>query len=404
MPYRIVYDSHLMLHPSTHSQLSKYTHEWLNHHYEEISEAGRITEGGKLLAYILDAETLSVKDVLEFDTFSFKTDTEFKNKSTFVTDRMPNVSHDDYAICKCGGSTVFVGIVQDFASDSDSYAYTLTLTQKECMFDRFIFPENESLLQTDGIEDFIGQAITSNWISSGDAMLDRTYMSVTAATHTTINAHLSSIVKLTDGAYNLKTFLGNVLEYYKVYLDFIFSGDGSLNIIIYADAQPTIAVDVSVTDVSGYDETYSVDALTKLNVKWDQTDGQDVIATYYRTYYLLADRTITQDGTDPDRAIGTTKAMTIEAETEPEMYEEVVNEFTGNSYKHKIAFALYMDSKVYDYRDLYIGRSTQIKTKSGIRTSLVTAFEMTNSSRFASITFGKLKVTLIEKIRGMDND
>ena len=40
-----------------------------------------------------------------------------------------------------------------------------------------------------------------------------------------------------------------------------------------------------------------------------------------------------------------------------------------------------------------------IKTKTGIRSSLVTAHGITSESRFVQISFGKLKVTLIEKIR-----
>ena len=93
--------------------------------------------------------------------------------------------------------------------------------------------------------------------------------------------------------------------------------------------------------------------------------------------------------------------MVIEAESYDEMYQKVVDEFSKNSYTHKINFNLFMDSNLYDYRDFYIGRNTEIKTKSGIRSSLVTAQSIASNSRFAAIAFGKLKVTLIEKIRSM---
>lgn len=91
--------------------------------------------------------------------------------------------------------------------------------------------------------------------------------------------------------------------------------------------------------------------------------------------------------------------MLIEAETEDEMYQTVQDEFSSNSYSHKISFSLYMDSKIYDYMEYYIGRSCMIKTKNGIRTSLVTSTDVSNKSRFATIELGKLKITLIEKIR-----
>lgn len=390
MATRIIYDTHRMLSAFTHAQLSRYTHAWLYSHSEEIAQAGKISETGKLLAYVVDAVTLLVKDVLEFETFEFSLDTEFANKSKIVVAKQPNIEHDDFVICKCAGSTVFVGICDSFASESDSAAYTITLRQKECLFDRFIFVDGEALISSTGVEDFIAKAITDNWISSGDAMLDRSYLTVTAVTHTPVNAKVASTVTLTDGAYNLKTYLGNVLEFYKIYLEFDFAADNMLNIIVYKDISATASVDVLLTDISGYSEQYSVDALTKLNVQWN--------GTAY-TFYLLANRTITTDGSDPNRATGQTRSMVIEADSYDEMYQAVVDEFSRNSYKHKINFALFMDSQLYDYRDLYIGRDTVIKTKTGIRSSLVTAQSITNNSRFAAVTFGKLKVTLIEKIR-----
>lgn len=390
MATRIVYDSHEMLSYFTHAQLSGHTHTWLHSHTEEVADVGKITEHGKLIAYVLDAVTLSVKDLLEFETFEFLQDTEFANKSKITVPRQPDIAHDDFVICKCAGETVYTGICDNYASESDNRAYNITLRQAANLFDRFIFIDGEALISSTGIEDFIAKAITDNWISSGDAMLDRSYITVTPLTHTPIHAKVSTIVSLEDGAYNLKTFLGNALENYKVYVDFDFSQSGELSLTVYKDAPSQIGIDVLLTDISNYNETYSVDALTKLCVSWNSSSY---------TYYLLANRNITTDGTNPNRAIGRTKSMVIEADTYNEMYQAVVDEFSKNNYTHKIQFALYMDSNLYDYRDFYIGRNTEIKTKSGVRSSLVTAHGVASNSRFASITFGKLKVTLIEKIR-----
>lgn len=391
MAVRHVYDTHSMLSDYTHARLSRYTHAWLHSHTEEVGELGKITETGKLLAYVLDAQTLAVKDLLEFETFELRIDTEFANKSKIIVPVKPNIAHDDFVVCKCAGETIYIGICDTYASESDSSAYSITLRQKENLFDRFIFIDNEALIASTGIEDFIAQAITDNWIQSGDAMLDRSYMTVTPLTHTPISAKVSTTVSLTDGAYNLKTYLGNALEFYKIYVGFDFTQDGRLDLTVYQDARAALSIDVLLTDVSGYSETYSVDALTKLCVSWNNSSY---------TFYLLANRNITTDGTNPNRAVGRTKSMVVEADTYDEMYQTVVDEFSRNSYSHKISFSLFMDSNLYDYRDFYPGRATEIKTKSGLRSSLVTAQAMTSNSRFASITFGKLKVTLIEKIRG----
>ena len=398
MATRIIYDTHRMLSAYTHAQLSRYTHAWLHSHAEEIGGLGKITTDGKMLAYVLDADDLSVKDLLEFETYEFQTDSEFSDKSTIVTAVMPNIEHDDFVICKCDGATVFVGICDNYASESDQETYKITLRQKECFFDRFVFVKNEFLISANGVEDFIAQTIIDNWIESGDEMLYRTYLTATAMTHTPIAAKVSTTVSLTDGAYNLKTYLGNVLEFYHIYVDFDFSVNGRLELLIYKDDSAAADIDVLLTDVSGYTETYSVDALTKLNVQWKLTDEDDSPTNW--TYYLKANRTITTDGTDPDRAVGSTRSMQIVAETQAEMYQKVVDVFSKNSYAHKINFMLFMDSKLYDYRNYYVGRSANIKTKSGIRSSLVTARAISSESRFVTISFGKLKITLIEKIRG----
>lgn len=357
----------------------------------------RIKEGAKLLAYVLSAKDLSIKDLLEFEEYEFKTDTEFSDKSPIVVSNQPNVEQGDFIVCQADGGNVFTGLCDTYKSSSDSSAYTLTMRQKECLFDRFIFIDQESLIAGTGIEDFIVAAITANWISSGDAALDLDYLTVTAQTHTPVYAKVSTIVTLTDGAYNLKTFLGNAMEYYGIYIGFDFSTAGALAITVYHSTAADASVDATVSDVTEYSETYSVDALAKLQVLWKLTDDDENPTS--RTYYLLSDRTITTDGTDPDRASGTVRAMVIVAETENEMYQKVVDAFAGNSYKHKISFLLSMASRLYDYTAFYPGHATQIKTKSGIRNSIVTGLTVSSSGRFAQIVFGKLKTTLIEKLR-----
>lgn len=358
-----------------------------------------IKENSKLIAYVLSATDLAIKDLLEFDEYEFKTDSEFAEKSQIVVSKQPNIVEDDFIICQSNGSNVYIGVCENYKSSSDSSAYTLTMKQTANLFDRFIFIAGESLISGTGIEDFIVKAITDNWINSGDTMLDRDYITVTATTHTPVYAKVSTIVSLEEGAYNLKTFLGNAMEYYDIYVSFDFSTAEELHISVYKDTSADVSVDATVTDVTEYTETYSVDALAKLNVQWNQTSGDNIIATTYRTYYLLANRTITTNGSDPNRANGTVRALVIEAETENEMYQKVVDVFSENSYSHKISFLLSMDSMLYDYTQFYPGHNTQIKTKSGIRNSIVTGLTVSSSSRFAQVVFGKLKVTLIEKLR-----
>lgn len=53
-------------------------------------------------------------------------------------------------------------------------------------------------------------------------------------------------------------------------------------------------------------------------------------------------------------------------------------------------------------KTLYVGKVCAIKTKSGVKTSIITAMELSSDSNMISLIFGNLKVTLIEKLKGVE--
>ena len=122
--------------------------------------------------------------------------------------------------------------------------------------------EHEELIAQSGIEDFIVKAIEDNFITSGDSQMDKSYLSVSADTHTPI----ATKVEAENGVYNLKTYLGNAKQYYGIFLEFSFST--RLEIRIRKKDEPPIPIDIEVTDISDYTETYSVSVLAKLLVNW----------------------------------------------------------------------------------------------------------------------------------------
>lgn len=352
-----------------------------------------------MLAYILDNSNLRIKDILEFEEYDFREDIDYNDKSSFTVARKPIIADDDFVFCKDGNTTVFTGICDTYKSGSDNEAYTISLLQKECLFDRQIFVEHEELISGAGIEDFIVRTIRDNYTASGDALMDRPY-TATAVTHTPVAAR----VEADKGVYNLKTYLGNAKQYYGIYVDFDFAGN-QLTIKVYKKADPVIPIDIEVTDISDYTETYSVSVLARLLVSWKVPDKEDnngntvVGALTKRRFFLLADRSITEDINNTDRAAGVSKSIYIEAETEEEMLQQVYNEFAANRYSHKISFSLNRNSKLYPANRFYVGRECTIKTKSGIRTSMITKSEIKSTSGMVALTFGSLKVTLIDKLR-----
>lgn len=355
------------------------------------------------IAYILDSKTLKTKDILEYSEYNFSEDIDYSNKSTIIAARKPAIEDNDFVICKDGNSIAFQGLCESYSSSKNDAEYTITLIQKENFFDRSIFVRGEELISTVGIEDFIVKCITENWLDTGDELMDAKNIIVVAATHTKVNAAVSTTVNMQENVFNLKTYLGNVKQYYGVYLDYEFE-NGQLRIIVNRKDAATLPVDIQVSDITDYTEVYDINVLAKLNVKWKIPDAEENGTTIVghvtdRKFYLKTDKTITEDGSDPDRAAGVVRNKWIETESEDEMIQQVRNEFTSNSYNHKISFSLIRTSKLYPESDFYVGRKCTIKTKTGIRASIITQAQVSSSSALKDIVFGNLKVTLIEKLR-----
>lgn len=355
----------------------------------------------KQIALILDEFTFRIKDVLEFENWSFNTDIDFADYSSVMVLGKPNVKNNDFVICKRGNDVVFTGLCKDFVSKTD-VGYEIKLAQKECLFDRDVFVVDEDLLET-GLEDFVENTISENWLSSGDPLLDNPNITITCTTHTPCAAKVSGLVDTQNGIYNLKTYLGNVRQKYGLFLDFDFT-DGALEITISTPEIAPVQMDLTVSDVSELKETYDVTALAKLHVRWkipDENQSGLIIegAVEDRTYYFKANRNITTNVNDPDRIGGIVKSVYIETDSEDDMEQQVINEFSGNQYKHSIEFHLNMNSVIYPVSEMFVGRSCIFKTQNGIEETMITAMAMGAEATAAELRFGNLKTTLTAKLR-----
>ncbi len=348
-----------------------------------------------MILYVMDKDSFRIKGIYKVSSYSLKTDIDFDDSSTLVIADFVSAEDGDFALIKDESTReqVFFGICKENkVADSGN---TLTLKQAEALFDTTIYKDNEDLIQSEGIEDYIVKAIEDNFTASGDDLMDMDFISVSASTHTPVAAKISTIVDTENGIFNLKTFLGNARQYYGVFLDFTPT-TGKLAIDVNVREQDTLKVDTKLAEMMDLSETYSVDVLAKLIVKWALTEDDDPTT---RTYYFLSDRTITDVETDTERVDGTVKTVYIQAETEDEMYENVTNEFKGNSYNHSITLKLRRDSRIYDLADFYVGRQCQILTeKAGTVESMVTETSQEGED-YLGVTFGKLPVTLTRKLR-----
>lgn len=220
-----------------------------------------------MILYLLSKDNLAIKAVQTLSSYEFKEDIDFGDSSSIVVADYLQMEDGDYALIKDGEEQVFFGICQEM-KPSDT-GYSVTLKQKENLFDTTIFNDGETLIQSTGMEDYIVKAIKDNFVSSGDALMDMDYIQVSASTHTKIAVRVSTIVDAENGVYNLKTFLGNVRQHYGIFLDFTVS-NGLIRINVNCRDQSLLNIDTKLPEVTDLSETYSVKVLAKLIVKWDK--------------------------------------------------------------------------------------------------------------------------------------
>lgn len=355
-------------------------------------------------AYIVSKENLEILDICNVTDYQIVMDAEFAGMSTIRIERKPKISNEsnDYLFLKDDkGSIFFYGVIDGVTNESGQNLHSIQVSEIENIFDRKIFIDGESLIKTNGIEDFIKYEIEKEFSNGVDSLLNMQYVSVTVLTHTIGAAAVST----EDGIYNFKTYLGNAREYYGIFLFFEFLGN-ELVIKIGKREQPKFKFNASDSDVKNYLEDYSVDALTKLSVRWKIPDTEDdngntvIGAVTDLVYFLNTERMIITDIDDVNRAAGNVDCMYLEAESMDGVKEEVTNKFKSNAYEHSVTADVRIGSKIYPESQFFICHECMIKTKSnGVKNSQVTRIEKNRNSKYLSVKFGNLAITLIEKLR-----
>ena len=355
-----------------------------------------------IYGYVISKQDLSVLDVFTVTDYKIIKDIDYSGKSTVTVGRTPNIDEGDFVFLKDStGKIFYIGVTDTISNESGSAETTINLLEKETIFDRKAILSGESVISSTGIEDFIVNTIKSNFITSDDALLNLTYITIEATTHTKVYA----TVETENGIFNVKTYLGNALEYYGIFIDFEFTGS-ALKITVYKKDQATFKIDAGVSDVTNYVEDYNVDVLAKLTQVWKIPDTEEngvvtkVGATTIKKYYLLSDRTISTNVSDPNRALGEIDVIYTECESEDEALQTALNSFTGNKYEHSVTADIRRESDLYPEAEFYVGHTCEIKTKAhGVRDSIVSEISYTMGSAFISVKFGNMAITLIEKLR-----
>ncbi len=334
------------------------------------------------LVYFLDKTDLEIKDVIEFENYEYVIDEETNQKTIFNVMKKVDAENGDIVVLQRRGKIDYSGIIEDFENTDGELKREITIKYISNLFDRKVILNNENLIKEVGIEDFIAKEIYDNFTNSDDELLNYKWLDVEVKTHTKIQKSVDN----ENGIYNFHTFITNCTQNYNIVLDFTYN-QGRIKLTIYKQDAEIQLIDTTIPDISNYTEKFETSVIAKVIVKTD-TDLQ--------TWYLLSDRTTTQNKDDVNRAVG--KVEVEYTSKSEDARQTALDKFKSNTYNHYISFKINRNSKLFDVEKMKIGTPLSVRTNNNIILDTYISAIKDDGSNFVEITCGNMRVNFIDKI------
>ena len=342
----------------------------------------KIEKSKGTLVYILDKEDLEIKDVLEFENYSYIIDEETNKNTIFEVMKKINAKNEDIVFLQRDGNIDYIGIIKEIENENGELKRNITLEYISNIFDRKIILKNQELISSKGIEDFIAKEIYDEFTNSDDTLLNIKWLDVEVKTHTKITKSVDN----DNGIYNFHTFITNCSQNYNIIFDFAYVNK-RIKLTIYKQEAETELIDTTISDISNYVEKFETNIIAKVVVKTD-TDVQK--------WYLLSDRTTTQNKDDTNRAEG--KIETVYTEKSEDARQTALDTFKSNTYNHYISFDINRNSQLFNVSNLKIGTPLNVRTSNNIiLNTYISAIEDAGNN-FISITCGNMRIKFIDKL------
>lgn len=337
----------------------------------------------KEFIWIFDGYDFSVKDIVEIFDYEIIIDEETNGTSVINILKKTNAKAKDIIVVKKENELIYWGIIEEISNEDGKQKYILSCKYLTNLFDQNIILENESLIRTTGVEDFIADAITNNFISNTDTFVNKSFLQLNVKTHTTKQ---TSVTNVENGIYNLHTWMTNCTQNYDIVYSFSIVNK-KLVIDIENKSYNKILIDTKAMNISDYSEVFETDITAKVVVLYDKVDDAEDSGIY--TLYLKTDRTTTTNMNDENRAEG--KVETVYTENYEDASQLALDTIKGNLYNHNISFNL-LDKYI------KIGTPIAIKTKESlIYDTYISSITMTKK-RFIKYQCGNIRINFIEKL------
>lgn len=334
------------------------------------------------LVYFLSKIDLEIKDVVEFENYEYIIDEETNKNTVFNIMKKVNAENGDIVVLQRNGNIDYVGIIKDIENENGELKRKVTLKYISNIFDRKVILENESLISEVGIEDFIAKEIYNNFTNSDDTLLNINWLDIEVKTHTKITKSVDN----EKGIYNFYTFIVNCSQNYNIILDFSYVNK-RIKLTIYKQENEVQLIDTTIPDISNYIEKFETNVIAKVIVKTD-TDMQ--------RWYLLSDRTTTQNKDDVNRAVGDIEVV-YTSKTE-DARQIALDKFKSNTYNHYISFKINRGSRLFNVNKMKVGMPLNVRTNNNIILDTYISAIKDDGSNFIEITCGNMRVNFIDKL------
>ena len=340
-------------------------------------------ESNKVFMWIFDFYNFSVKDIVEVANREINIDEETNSNTIINVLKKTTARAKDIVAIKNNNEVVYWGKIDNIQNTDGQALYQYTIKYITNLFNQNIILENENLIKTTGVEDFIADAITNNFIDNEDTFVNLDYLQIIIKTHT---KKQTSVTNVENGIYNLHTWMTNCTQSYDIVYGFSIINKKLVMTIEVKEAEKEL-IDVNAQAISNYVEVFETDVVSKVVVLFDKVNNADQKGRY--TLYLLNDRTTTTDKNNVNRADGKTETVyTTNSEDAP---QKALDTMKANAYNHNITF---------DYYDRFIpvGTPIAIKTKESLIYDTYISAVVITERKFIKYTCGNIRVNFIDKL------
>lgn len=337
----------------------------------------------KVFMWIFDGQDFKVKDIVEFSSYNINIDEETNANTIIDVLKKTTAKADDIVLIKKNNEFVYWGEIQNISNTDGQKLYEYTMKYITNIFNQDIILEDENLISSTGIEDFIANAINKNFIQNTDTFVNKTFIQIVVKTHTKKQI---SVTNVENNIYNLHTWMTNCTQNYDIVYNFSIVNK-KLQMTIECKSMHKELIDVNAQPISNYQEVFETDIVSKVVVLYDKVNNTEQKGQY--TLYLLNDRTTTTDKNNVNRAKG--KTVTVYTANYEDAQETALNQIKQNSYNHNITF---------DYYDRYlpIGTPITIKTKESLIYDTYISAVVITENKFIQYTCGNIRVNFIDKL------